>query len=350
MELNPPDVGGFDPRRVRDDDEPGPGLPNRGRPGIAARESSPAPVEPASRPGQEDAGRRPGPRRAAGPDPATDRPSPAESRPNRDSRALRTGDPTPAPSGWGQPRATSGGSAIRAQRTVQFEGVDVRQLRGAQQFLLQIYGKDGGWHRFKSFDANGVKIGSRERSEDFPQLRTMGARHLRLTPQGSRIVVEDLDSLNGVFRRITQSHPLTDGTRFRIGQYLIEFRIAGPIAETPPLCKDGEQLTCIDPVAHAVLVFIRPDGRDGWTFPLTKINTVLGQERGGPTTAIDIHLPAERTSARHAEVIRTEGGYVLENRSETNGTFVQIRGADRIKLNEEILAGEVKFRVVRDSG
>jgi pSer/pThr/pTyr-binding forkhead associated (FHA) protein len=246
------------------------------------------------------------------------------------------------------PSSHTGWTAIRDQLTVRHEGVDIERLRSPQRFVLQIFGKDGGWHSFKSFDSRGIKIGSRERSDAFPQLHAMAVRHLRLTPQGSRVLVEDVGSLNGVFRRISQPERLADGTRFRIGQYLIEFRVAKPSGETAPLCKEGEQLNCVDPVAHGFLVFIRPNGEEGLAFPLTKTTTTLGQERAGQTTTIDIHLPAERTSGRHAEIIRTEEGYILQNRSETNGSFIQIRDAYQMKLKEEILAGELKFRVVRE--
>ena len=43
----------------------------------------------------------------------------------------------------------------RIYRTRQFEGVEVKKLRDPTQFVLQIFGKDGKWHRFKAFRREG---------------------------------------------------------------------------------------------------------------------------------------------------------------------------------------------------
>jgi len=228
---------------------------------------------------------------------------------------------------------------------MQYEGVDIASLRDAERYVLQIFGK-GEWRRLKSFGAKGIKVGSGERTERFPALQTMAARHLRLTPEGSGLLVQDLGSLSGVFRRITKSKTLANGTQFRIGNYLVELRIAQLLPEAVPASRDGERLSCVDLVVPASLVFIRPNGDDGLAFPLTKTETVLGQERGDERSYVDIHLPAEMTSRRHAKIVRSDGRFVLENLSETIGTFVRIQGVDQINLGEEILAGQVKFRVV----
>jgi hypothetical protein len=216
---------------------------------------------------------------------------------------------------------------------------------------LQIFGKDGGWHKIPGGDIDpkkGIKLGSVSREGSIPLLKSMAPRHFRITPEGSMNMVQDLGSLNGVFRRITQPTALTEGLRFRVGQYLIEFRAAEPPQPAVPLTKDGEELCCVDPVVPAYLVFIRPDGRHGLRYPLTKTETVLGQEREGEPLAVDIHLPAEETSGRHARVFRKHGRFMLENLSQTVGTFVRIEGSDQIKLGEEFLAGQVRFRVVRE--
>jgi pSer/pThr/pTyr-binding forkhead associated (FHA) protein len=230
--------------------------------------------------------------------------------------------------------------------------VDHTGLQNTKRYVLEIFGADRKWHKFgDDFGKGGKKVvGSLERSGDFPALQTLAPRHFLLTPQGSKLKVQDLGSLNGVFRKITRPIALSEGTRFRIGRFLIEFRLAGPLPEVVPYSQDGERLSCLDPVASAFLVFIRPDGRPGLRFPLTKRETVLGQERGDEATSIDIHLPDARTSGRHAGVVRREDRYFLENLSQSIGTFVQIQKDDQIELGDEILAGEVKFRVVRSGG
>jgi pSer/pThr/pTyr-binding forkhead associated (FHA) protein len=234
-------------------------------------------------------------------------------------------------------------------RTIESRGLPVDKLITNKQFALQIFGDDGKWHRFQAFDRNGIKIGRGERIDRVPAFRTVALRHFRLTPEGSKMKLEDLGSLNGVFRRITGPHPLSDGMRFRVGQYLIEFRLAKPKEEVRACVKDGEEFSCIDPVAPALLVFIRPDGNDGLSFPITKTETLLGQERPDESAWVDIHLPADLTSGRHAKIARTDTGFVLENLSRTIGTFVKIQGDELIRPGDEFLAGQVMFRVALDN-
>ena len=118
------------------------------------------------------------------------------------------------------------------------------------------------------------------------------------------------------------------------------------MADVDSQCQDGEFLSCVDPIVPAFLVFIRPSGEDGLSFPLTKSETILGQERPDDATMIDINLPADLTSGRHAKVVCGDGRFYLENLSQTTGTFVKACDGDRINLEDQILAGQVKFRVV----
>jgi len=357
MDLSPPDVGGIPAGPGPSEFDVDPGL----RSGEANRRSrTDAPLEEAfedSRPYSVPEVRQSAFRASKGRSAADHQPNEPETvrhrHPQRDPKSAfvpgtpRIQSPTSKeesdrwverPSEAAQPRS-------KVKGTMEYEGVDVSSLRDPERYVLQIFGK-GEWRRLKSFGTKGIKIGSGERTEKFPALQTMAARHLRLTPKGSELLVEDLGSLSGVFRRIDRPKNLVNRTQFRIGNYLVEFRLNQPVPDGPPCSRDGERLSCADLVVPASLVFIRPSGEDGLAFPLTKAETVLGQEREVETPQVDIHLPAEMTSRRHAKVVRRDGRFVLENLSETIGTFVRIEGIDQIELGHEILAGQVKFRVV----
>jgi pSer/pThr/pTyr-binding forkhead associated (FHA) protein len=291
------------------------------------------------------------PKRRPVSEPETARHRPAvtkpESRPDPDAPKEHSGKPKPDAEPFGAQPSDRAHPSIKDGRTVQYEGIDIRSLRNAEHYVLQIFSK-GGWRRLKSFGSKGIKIGSGEGNDRVPALQSMAARHLRLTPEGSRLMVQDLGSLSGVFRRLTKPHPLSNRTQFRIGHYLIEFRLTEPLPEAVPCHRQGERLSCVDLVVPAVLVFVRPSGEDGTTFPLTKTETLLGQEREDGTSHVDIHLPADMTSGRHARVVRKAGRYFLENLSETIGTFVRIPEVEQIHLGEEILAGQIKFRVIEE--
>lgn len=243
------------------------------------------------------------------------------------------------------------GSAHGANATIMHEGVDVPRIKQAQVFLLQIYGKDKKWHSFCLVDGKGKKIGSGQGEAGFPELETLAPRHFRVTPAGrNKVEIEDLGSLNGVYRQISRPEPLADGAWFRLEKSVVRFRAGGSIQPTPALVRDGERLVCAELRPHGYLDFLYPDGRIGVVFPLTKRRTVLGQDRGDPSTAPDIHIPAELTSGQHAAIEFHDGRHHLENLSQTNGTYLRIHPAESVALKTEILAGSIKFRVVDEPG
>jgi pSer/pThr/pTyr-binding forkhead associated (FHA) protein len=238
---------------------------------------------------------------------------------------------------------------MRRPVTIQRTGVNPSKIIQRKQYVLEIFGTGKQWFRYCDFGEKGVKMGRGERTQTVPELRTMAVRHFELIPEpsGSELIIHDLDSLNGVFYKISRPQPLANGDRFRIGQYLIDFRIPAPIPEVDRASRDGEILSSLDPLVHGCLVFVRPNGQPGLKYPLTKTETILGQEREGANSSTDIHLPADLTSMHHARITFRNGRHTLQNLSETDGTFFKIQGSGPIRPGDEFLAGEVMFRVRR---
>jgi pSer/pThr/pTyr-binding forkhead associated (FHA) protein len=255
--------------------------------------------------------------------------------------------PAPAtPGAAARPSPAEDSEDGRDDRTQAIGGVDIDRLKlPRQRFSIQILDSQGEWRDWGPIPANGLNIGRAKNSADFPGLASMAVRHLRFGYDNGPLVVEDLGSLNGVYVRLAEPVELTDGMRFRIGSYLIEFRRAEPFEPEPPLrSEDDEEFYSRDLEPLGYLDLIRPNGRPGLRFPITKRTpTVIGREGQG----VDITLADDKqVSALHAQVRIEDGRLVLEDMKSRNGTYVHVLGTRPLRSGDVILAGRVLFRVV----
>jgi pSer/pThr/pTyr-binding forkhead associated (FHA) protein len=228
-------------------------------------------------------------------------------------------------------------------------GVDIAKLRFPKiAYTLQILDTAGRWHDWGAIHASGINVGRSKSSADFPGLNSMAARHMRLSYNKAGLLVEDLGSINGVYRRISQPVELIDGMRFRIGLMTLEFHQAEPPEPVAPaLGEDGEEFCSNDLAPLAYLDLIRPNNRPGLRIALTRTDaTIIGRE--GPQAHIML-AGDHSVSAVHARVHHEQGQFFLEDLKSRNGTFLHILGSSPLQPGDEILAGRVKFRVVNQA-
>jgi pSer/pThr/pTyr-binding forkhead associated (FHA) protein len=227
--------------------------------------------------------------------------------------------------------------------------VDIDRLKiPKQRYSIQILDSHGEWRDWGPIPANGLNIGRAKNSSDFPGLASMAVRHLRFGYNNGQLVLEDLGSLNGVYVRLAEPIELADGTRFRIGSQVIEFRGAEPFEPEPPLrSEDGEEFYSKDLEPLGYLDLIRPNGRPGLRFPITKHTpTIIGREG----QQVDVALADDKkVSALHAQIRLGDGRLVLDDMKSRNGTFVHVLGTRSLRSGDVILAGRVLFRVVDSS-
>ena len=149
--------------------------------------------------------------------------------------------------------------------------------------------------------------------------------------------VRDLDSLNGVFVKMTQEEELVSGQVVRIGQELLRFEFIG----TPESSPDGTELMG-SPNPGYWGKFIVIIGRDvtGAVFPLLGESISLGRERG------EINFPDDGyVSGLHARVTLREGRAFLADLGSSNGTFIKVNGERAIGHDSFVLLGQQLFRL-----
>ena len=139
--------------------------------------------------------------------------------------------------------------------------------------LIRPDGTEGGTHELQPGEN---KLG-RSFGPVFENDGYLSPVHAMLDIQGTSATVRDLDSLNGVFVKMTGEEELTSGQIIRIGQELLRFELI----ETPEPTADGTELMgSPNPGFWGKLIVII--GRDitGAAFPLLGDSVTLGRERG----------------------------------------------------------------------
>lgn len=213
---------------------------------------------------------------------------------------------------------------------------------------LQALDGSGHWRDCGPIGADGLNVGRGDVAHDFPGGTTLAPHHMRFSYELGMLTVEDAGSLNGVYIRLTEPVPLVDGMRFRIGNHTLEFREPEPWDESAAaVSADSEEFCSRDLSPLAYIDLIRPDGQRGLGFPITRADaTIIGREGPSPHIALnDDHS----VSISHAQIVREDGLFHLEDLRSRHGTFIQIRGAAAVAPGDVLLAGRVLFRIARST-
>ncbi|HEX4418035.1 MAG TPA: FHA domain-containing protein [Kofleriaceae bacterium] len=199
--------------------------------------------------------------------------------------------------------------------------------------LIRPDGTEGGTHDLRPGEN---KLG-RSFGPVFENDGYLSPIHAQLDIRGTAAMVRDLDSLNGVFVKMTQEEELTSGQIIRIGQELLRFELIGAPDPTP----DGTELMgSPNPGYWGKLTVII--GRDitGAAFPLLGESATLGRERG------DINFPDDGyVSGLHARVILRDGRVFLADLGSSNGTFIKVNGERAVGHESFVLLGQQLFRL-----
>jgi pSer/pThr/pTyr-binding forkhead associated (FHA) protein len=160
-----------------------------------------------------------------------------------------------------------------------------------------------------------------------------------LTGSGDLEVV-DLDSLNGVYYRITDPTELSHQDYLRLGRQLLRFE---ELEEAEPMegaSEDGtRRLGAWVGDAWARLVRVSAPTHNSEAFLLTRPEEVIGRERGSILFRDDGFV-----SGRHARITVSGGRFYLEDLRSSNGTFLRVRGRRTLEHGDLLLLGQQPLR------
>jgi pSer/pThr/pTyr-binding forkhead associated (FHA) protein len=213
--------------------------------------------------------------------------------------------------------------------------MDNTVLKQAELILIRADGSEG--RRFP-LDLGENLIG--RDNDAFSRDAWISPRHARFTVQDDKVVVEDLDSLNGVFVRIPGGIKLLDGAHLRIGLELLRYR---EVQHMPTQGEDGTRHLGSGagpelPWGRLARIIGPDEEADAWLLHEPEIS--IGRDRG------DIVFPQDAfVSGSHARLKRTKDGCVLEDMGSSNGTYLKIPGRWELKDSDVLLLGQQIVRL-----
>lgn len=228
------------------------------------------------------------------------------------------------------------------------------------QYSLVVVRPDGSHGQACKLEKTVTVLGRVQGDIVFPDDTLVSRQHARFTVADEGILVEDLNSANGVFWRLRNSHSLQHGDTILMGRQMFRFYLtkkeAAPAAtvkigavpdkaaEKGKEAKGKEEKTPPPPPAEAAspgeLVRILPGGIEETRYPLVAGENVLGRTRGTITFPQDSYL-----SSQHARIRFENGGFLLEDLNAANGTFVAVQEQKRVSDGDIILIGHQLLRI-----
>lgn len=208
----------------------------------------------------------------------------------------------------------------------------------ASWIVLTALNPDGAEAGSYSVPKSDVFIG-RDTGEFFTDDQFLSPQHAEFRDEDGTIVVEDNDSLNGVFRKLLAEQPygLAHGQVFRMGQELIRYEsIEAGSEDAGGVELMGGPLDGI--IGRITMVLGRETG--GTAFPMTESGINLGRERGAVLFPEDGYV-----SGLHCRIYHEDGSIYLTDLGSSNGTFVQLEGPTELSNGDILLMGQQLYRV-----
>jgi pSer/pThr/pTyr-binding forkhead associated (FHA) protein len=179
----------------------------------------------------------------------------------------------------------------------------------------------------------------------FPEDPFLSPVHANFFYRDGRLIVRDETSINGVYLRIHGGAELDYGTRFLVGEQVLEVQRPGGQHDDP---------TDIDePTEDGTYFFAAPrrqsnlrivqhlrGGDTGLSHRAMSDAVTIGREGN------DIDFPDDPfISGHHARVAWSDGRLVLTDLSSRNGTFVRIAGERALEHGDYVFMGQQLLRV-----
>lgn len=173
----------------------------------------------------------------------------------------------------------------------------------------------------------------------FPDDPYLAPVHANFFYRDGNLVVRDEQTLNGIYLRIAGTVPLAPGTRFLVGEQVLELSYPpAPVEDAEP---DGTYFYASPrrPAVLRVAQLLR-GGSTGLVIHTATDSAVIGREGN------DINFPDDPfISGRHAQVQLTAAGPTLTDLGSRNGTFVRIVGEQVLRHGDYVFMGQQLLRV-----
>jgi pSer/pThr/pTyr-binding forkhead associated (FHA) protein len=214
---------------------------------------------------------------------------------------------------------------------------------------LLVVSQDGTVGRSYPLTVDQMDIGRESGDVLLPSDRFVSPRHARVVRTAGRVVIQDLSSLNGVYKRLSGPVKLETGDQFLIGVAVLKFELFDPTERQLSLASDnGTQVFGSPPSPrYARISEMTMEGISRSIFIVVREETILGREVGDIVFSSDPFM-----SRRHAAITRNtqDGTFNLVDLGSSNGTFVRVRGSAELAPGDHVRIGQHLFRYDQGNG
>ncbi|AWV90745.1 FHA domain-containing protein [Bradymonas sediminis] len=176
----------------------------------------------------------------------------------------------------------------------------------------------------------------------FPTDAFLSPQHARLYIEQGKLFIEDLDSLNGTFLKLSKEIRLSPGDSFLMGRQVLRFERFEQSITSKTKSADGTRyMGSPAPGGNFKVLQIGIGNVVQNIYCLPEAGAVLGREKG------DIIFPNDKfMSSRHAQIYTGEDGQTyLVDLNSSNGTWSKIWERTALRRGDYIFMGQQLFRV-----
>jgi pSer/pThr/pTyr-binding forkhead associated (FHA) protein len=173
----------------------------------------------------------------------------------------------------------------------------------------------------------------------FPEDNYLSPRHATFVYRDNILYLRDEQSHNGTFLRIRESRQAEHGDEIMIGDQLLRVEVLNLRREYP---MSEDTLMYISPPKDYKfrVVQVLRGGRPGDAFCSVNNDVLIGRE------GCDMNFPDDRhMSRKHVRLTWRDGKVEIEDMNSKNGTFVRIRGEERLYHGDYVHFGSELMRV-----
>ncbi len=212
-------------------------------------------------------------------------------------------------------------------------------------YSLVVVRPDGSHGQACKLEKKESQLGRVEGDIRFPEDPLVSRKHARFTVGDDGLLVEDMNSANGIFWRLRVPYPLQDKDVILMGRLMFRFAVGqGDANVTPAPAAKGAPAKSTTGSGKlnikAELIRLLPGGVEENHYVLGPGENILGRTRGNLTFAEDSYV-----SSQHARIKNEGGNCTLEDLQSGNGTFVQVRQKTKLQDGDIILIGHQLLRI-----
>lgn len=214
---------------------------------------------------------------------------------------------------------------------------------------LVVIAQDGSPGREYPLTTDQTDIGRDEGNILLPNDPYVSPRHARIVRRGQRFLIQDLDSVNGIYVRLKNPSKLEHGDLVLMGLEVLRFEVVSAADKGYGPATDRATQVFGSPASprFAKLCQRTVEGVTRDTFYITRDETVVGRESGDIVFTGDPFM-----SRRHAAISRNtaDNSFSVRDLGSSNGTYIRIRGEHEIFEGDHVRIGQHLFRLEVASG